>query len=229
MDESSILKKLQEGDEQAWSDEYLRLREIAFAAAGFLGLSYEDIEEVASTALQQAADISPRIKSLEELDKVVSSISRRRAIDLIRKNGADKRPKTISGEQIGPDGEKTDLLDLIPDGMPLEITVPFTSEKQQRKKINTPELLSHLSDRPTEAELEKFRQLLNEVMDPLGEPGRSIWQEHYWQDLSYEELGKKHRKTPGAIRTLVCRTQAKLCKIIFESPKLVKRLREFLR
>lgn len=224
MDEFSILKKLQDGDKQAWGEEFPRLWKIAFAAARLRGLpNEEDIEDAAITAIQKVIERIAGIKSIDGIDKLLWSISKKRAIDLIRKKDAVKRGgKGNRPEQIGPENDGTIL---IPDGKPLEIEAPAMA----CGKTNALELISHLPDCLCNLDLKELREILKEITDLLPEPGRSIWQDYHWHDLSYEELGKKYGKTSGAIRTLVFRTQAKLRVIIFKSPDFVKHLREFLR
>jgi DNA-directed RNA polymerase specialized sigma24 family protein len=230
MDET-LLRKLKEGDEEAWSNEFQRTWTIAFSGARLQRLSAEDAEDVAIAAIQElmrciaSTETIETIETIAQLDDRLKTISRRRAIDLIRKRTAVKRPKTISDEQIGPEDEEINLFERIPAGTPSEITALTTS----RGEINTIELISHLPDRLCKLDLIELRKILMEVVDQLPEPGRSIWQDRTWQDLSYMDLRKKHGRSLGAIRTLVCRTQAKLCLIIFRSPDYVKRLREFLR
>lgn len=225
VEELSILTRLRDGNEQAWADLFPRLWEVAFTAAALHGLLHEDIEDAACAAINQLPSCIQNLERFDDIYKLLASVSRKRAIDLIRKKLAEKRPQTISPEQIGFGGDAANLFDLIPSGTPSEISVPSTTQG----KINSDELIPHLPDRLSEVELEEFRELLDEVLNQVKEPGRSIWRDHSWQGLSYEELGKKYQKTPTAIKTSFCRTSAKLFKIIFKSPEIVKRLKEFLR
>jgi len=90
-------------------------------------------------------------------------------------------------------------------------------------------LISLVPTQSHASELEDLHKLLLEIMVPIPEPGRSIWLDHIWEDLPHQELGKKHGKTQEAIRTSFCRTNARVIMILSKSPKLMKRLRDFLR
>jgi RNA polymerase sigma factor (sigma-70 family) len=225
MDMDSTLERLQNGDEQAWDGEFPRLWEIAFAAARLRGISYEDAEDVAIETIKRLSHRIAGAKSMDDVDKLLWSISRNCAIDLIRRNQADKRPHTISDEQIGPEGDVIKLFELIPSGGPPEISVPAKSDGG----INIHEMMSHLPDQSHAADQEKLRKIISEAIAPLPEPDRSIWWDHFWEDSIYEELGTKYGKTPGAVRTLYCRTNAKIVLIITKSKDLMKRLGDFLR
>jgi len=225
MNTTSILEKLKAGDDQAWEDEFPQLWEVAFAAARLRGISYEDCEDVAIEAIKGLSHRIASAKSMEAVGKLLWSISQNCAINLIRRNRAKKRPQTVSVEQIGPRGEVTSLLEMIPDGKPPEISVPSTS----RGETNIPELMSYLPGPKCESDREELHKMLSKAIEPLAEPGRSIWMDHIWEGLSSKELSKKYGKTPGTIRVLFFRANAKFTLILSKSLDLMKRLSEFLR
>jgi RNA polymerase sigma factor (sigma-70 family) len=109
------LEALRSLDEMAWQKACPRLWEIAFPTARRHGLTDQDAEDVVITVLKELVNYVGNLRSIEDLRGWISSTTRKRAIDLIRRNSAQKRPQTVSIDQAGPDGLPIDIPEFSPD------------------------------------------------------------------------------------------------------------------
>jgi RNA polymerase sigma-70 factor (ECF subfamily) len=109
------LEALQSGDELAWQEASPGLWDIASSASIMEGLTCQDAEDVANKALTELAESVRNLKSEDELCPWLFSTARRRSIDLIRRNSAQKRPQTVSIDQAGPNGGPIDKPEFSPD------------------------------------------------------------------------------------------------------------------
>jgi RNA polymerase sigma factor (sigma-70 family) len=109
------LEALQSGDELAWQKALPRLWDIAYPAARRKGLSDQDAEDVVIGALEALVNDVKKLNSIDGLCRWLSSTTGNIAINLIRRNSAQKRPQTVSIDQAGPDGGPIDIPQFSPD------------------------------------------------------------------------------------------------------------------
>ncbi len=180
------LRRLQQGDKEAWDVAFDCLWPAAFAAARSVlhPVLTNEVEDVAIEALEALAEKVRSLKSVEDLKPLAAAIAHNRAVSLLRERFAQKR-----------DAGKTESLD-VPAGESGHIDEPV-SEASPLDKLEQKEL----------AEL--LRRSLAELKPPQGE----ILSDFFLQDLCYEEIVQKRGVPIGSVGVYLKRGLETLLKI----------------
>jgi RNA polymerase sigma factor (sigma-70 family) len=197
----SLLESLRSGDTAAWSQAFELLWPIALHSARRLTLSPSgaDAEGAASEALVQAVRRVGEVRSFNELKAFVAIIAYRRAISIVRYNLAEKR-RAIS------------------------TAIPVFNGEAENNEIAS-SLLAGLSD----LELAELVLLLRELLSGLDTSTRDLVFEKVANGESYADLSRKYGMPLGTVCSKVARGLKQLRKLLDESPRLMKELKEFLR
>ena len=195
----SALKK---GTADAWEQAWLYLWPVAFRAAWMVLRDEHQVEDV---AIQSLEDLNEHIQSIDNLDHLVAcltTISRRSAIDEIRKITAKKRHPVA-----------TENIDTVLDEAAWAIPFPPSSL-------------------PEGGELSDQQSLIEDLLhslDLLGNPCRYLLMGHFWDEKTSAELAVELEGNAATIRVRLYRCLNTLRKILRANPLLMKRLEAHLR
>jgi RNA polymerase sigma-70 factor (ECF subfamily) len=166
------LQALQRGDAAAWDMAFPWLWPAAFGAAQAALQPYfpAEIEDVAIESLEALVEKVRELRSVEELKPLVASIAHHRAVSLLRERFAKKR-----GEG------RTESLEAVQEANMADCPDPMA---------NSP--LAALEQKEL---AERLRRTVAELRPPLG----TIMIDRFVNELSHEEIARKHGIPIGSV------------------------------
>jgi RNA polymerase sigma-70 factor (ECF subfamily) len=159
------LQALQRGDAAAWDTAFPWLWPAAFGAAQVTLQPYlpAEVEDVAMESLEALVEKVRELKSVEELKPLVASIAHHRAVSLLRERFAKKRGEGRTGSpDLVQEGAGADCPDPMADS-PLAVL--------EQKEL-----------------AERLRRTIGELRPPMD----AIMMDRFINELSYEEIARKH-------------------------------------
>lgn len=166
------LPALQQGDANAWDEAFDWLWPVAFSAAQAQLQPYfpAEVEEVAIESLEALVEKVREFRSVEELKPLVASIAHHRAVSLLRERFAKKRG----------DG-KTESLEAV-------------------QEANMADCPDPTADSPLAVlEQKELAERLQRTVRELRPPTDAIMMDRFTNELSYEEIARKHGIPIGSV------------------------------
>jgi len=152
-------------DGAAWDEAFRLLWPVAFSAAQAKLQPYfpAEIEDVAIESLEALVEKVSELKSVEELKPLVAGIAHHRAVSLLRERFAKKRGQA-----------KTESLEAV-------------------QEANMADCPDPGADSPLAAlEQKELAQRLRRTIAELRPPADAIMRDRFINELSYEEIARKH-------------------------------------
>jgi RNA polymerase sigma-70 factor (ECF subfamily) len=169
--ESFTVDQLKAGDERAWNDAFTCFYGLAFNVLEgvFYSLQEADLEDVVQDAIISLIDNYVQTAgSIDDLKKLVITIAKNKAKDLIDYQNAQRRDMKV-----------TDSLDVTDDD-----GQPIVSEKNRELKQTTP---ADMADKKEQA------LLVREAMKQLPQKQSDLLWDYYFEDLKQQEIAGKYR------------------------------------
>jgi RNA polymerase sigma factor (sigma-70 family) len=186
------LDQLKAGDERAWDSAFTCLYGLAFNVLQGMNLSLQvqDLEEAAQDAIIEIINhYVATAGSVDELKRLVITIAKRKALDLLDKYGASMR-----------DIHKTDSLNAEDsEGQPL------IKENRLPSDQNSPEIQADKVERA---------MLLREAMKELSGNKADLLSDYYFNELSQQQLADKYAMKLSSVGGYLNRALGDLEKIL---------------
>lgn len=191
-DESFSLDQLKAGDNQAWNSAFGCLYGLAFNVLKGINnsLSEADLQEVVRDAIISLIEhYVEKAESIEELKKLVITIAKNKARDLIDKQNAGMRSRAM-----------TESLNATDDS-----GLPIVSEKN---------LVSDEADPADMADQVERAFLLNEALKELPPKQADLLRDYYFAELKQQEIADKHGLKLSSVGGYLNRALESLEKIV---------------
>ena len=202
-DDFPSLELLKAGDEDAWTQAFDCLWFIAKSAAekSHTALTDEEVKDVAMQALTAIVKGIAQIRDSHHLVARTVVVARNEAIQLARKNSAEKRGRSIT----------------------VHADAPTTEGGEAKFEAVDP------TDPYAESELNEVTEILREVFSKLDQLERELLVGNAFGGLTHEELSQKHQMPKGTVASKLARAYTKLRAILEKHPKQMQVVRDFLR
>ncbi|HYV26206.1 MAG TPA: sigma-70 family RNA polymerase sigma factor [Candidatus Eisenbacteria bacterium] len=187
------LEQLAAGDPETWNEAFSCLYPVAFEAARTrLGESFRgECEDMALETLSEILEKGALVNAEEELKPLAAAIARNKATDLLRRHLAEKRG-----------GNKVQSLEAM-----------MEANAGEPPGLSHDEFLDGLT-------VQELRRLLMDLSEEVKSEYRVVLRDHYFEELSYNEIAKKRKISVGSVGVYLQRGLASLRNVIARRPKL---------
>jgi RNA polymerase sigma factor (sigma-70 family) len=187
-----LLEQLASGDPKTWNEAFRCLYPVAFESARTkLGEDFKECEDVAMETLSEILEKGVQINSERELKPLTAAIARNKATDRLRRHLAEKRG-----------GNKVQSLDAM-----IEANADEPPDMPQDEFVDRLAVL-------------ELRELLTDLSAEVKKEYRVVLRDHFFDQLSYNEIAEKRKISVGSVGVYVQRGLASLKNVIARKPKL---------